>query len=144
MAGRYCSWRQRSGFDTLKSYFLLNSQLRVLMHTKWWILNFMAKSKVTSMGTFPVDISMLKEKIWNKYLKISWKVLRLMTSHWHPSWWRHTGRLTSHKIINYRVTSPSNHCCQINIIVRERTGKTLNRCIVMRICWHHCINLIKS
>ena len=30
--------------------------------------------------------------------------------------------ITREKIIDYRVTSPSNHCCQINIIVQERPG----------------------
>ena len=34
-------------------------------------------------------------RIWNKYLKISWKLLTLMTSHWHPTKWRYTGKLTS-------------------------------------------------
>ena len=31
-------------------------------------------------------------------------------------------KITSEKIVNYRVTSPSNHCCQISFIVRERPG----------------------
>ena len=34
--------------------------------------------------------------------------------------------MASEKIINYEVTSPSNHrCCQINIIVWERAGVSL-------------------
>ena len=89
--------------------------------------------------------------------------------------------MTSHKKINiasenYRVTFPSNHCCQISIIVelrpetsdliilfsiskartrsckylftlkfvcKEVTIIYLNQCIVMHVCWHHCINLTK-
>ena len=30
--------------------------------------------------------------------------------------------ITSEKVISYRVTSPSKHCCQISIIVSERPG----------------------
>ena len=30
--------------------------------------------------------------------------------------------IASQKIVNYRVTSPSNHCCQTSIEVRERSG----------------------
>ena len=42
--------------------------------------------------------------------------------------------IASEKIINYRVTSPSNHCCQINIRAQEIPGKTLNRHMVLRVC----------
>ena len=58
--------------------------------------------------------------------------------------------IASEKIINYRVTSPSNHhCCQINIIVRERPGilviihfSHLNQCVVMHVFCHYCINAL--
>ena len=72
-------------------------------------------------------------------------------------------KIASEKIISYRVTSPSNHCCQISIIVRERPGilvtihfplflsrhskifKLLKQ-VYSYVCMltHHCINLTKS
>ena len=50
----------------------------------------------------------------NKYLKIPWKFLTLMTSHWHP-------RSSVREMIIYlRVTSTSIYCCTIRILAAER------------------------
>ena len=62
-------------------------------------------------------------RIWNRYLKISWKFLTLMTLHTDILDNNvHRGKLTSQSenIINYRITSTSNHYCQIRILARER------------------------
>ena len=36
--------------------------------------------------------------------------------------------ITGEKIINYRVTSPSNHCCQIPIQAAEKSGISVIIC----------------
>ena len=53
------------------------------------------------MKAFNVDDVMLTSQLMMLYRKVN---------------------ITSENIINYRATSPSNHCCRISIIVQERPG----------------------
>lgn len=60
------------------------------------------------------SVELSDARIWSKYLKIPWKFLTLMTSHWHP-------RSSVREMIIYlRVTSTSIYCCTIRILAAER------------------------
>ena len=56
-------------------------------------------------------------RIWNKYPKTLWKFFTLMSYRIIMSYRKIN--IVSEKIINYRVTSPSNHYCQIRTWVEK-------------------------
>ena len=74
------------------------------------------------MKIFNVDDVTLTSQIMTSYRKIN---------------------IASEKIINYRFTYPSNHCCQIHILAGERPGITLIICCFLFLSKDVLLNRIK-